>query len=205
MTLLHILISVPFIVIAVLIASGVLKKQKGIRKYLQCLGGSLVYIGGLGFFGTAISSSIQIPKSFEWPIGLADQIIPLSNGYVLAMHHPSARVQVYDVEQVFVRGWSVAASGGGFKGKLLSDGRVEIWTARGQKKFVYTLDGSLIEQGSYSPKTFADIEIQVEKGKLPIFLPFWIFANPAIAWGVGFCGMLILLVCNKFLKKIVES
>jgi hypothetical protein len=204
MSLLLILISIPFIVIAVLIACGVLRKQSGIRKYLQCLGGSLIYLGGLGFFGTFISSIIQLPKSFEWPIGLADQIIPLSNGYVLAMHHPSARAQVYDANQVFVRGWSVAASGGGFNGKLLSEDKVEIWTARGQKKFVYTLDGSLIEQGSYAPGTFRDIEIHVEKGKLPIFLPLWIFAHPVIAWGVGFCGILTLLVCNNYLKKVGE-
>ncbi|MBN2235194.1 MAG: hypothetical protein JW706_08585 [Opitutales bacterium] len=199
--ILVLLIGIPFIVIAALSSIGSIKREKGAKKYLQVLGGVLVCIGGLGFFGTALSSSLGLPKSFEWPIGWADQIIPLEDGSMVAFHTPSGRVQVYDPYNRFLHGWSVDASGGVFKGKIVENGLIEIWTARGQKRFVFTREGSVKEQGSYSPASYDDFEVSESSGRIPIFFPLWLFAHPIIAWALIVAGILILTSSDRLVKK----
>ena len=199
--LLILLIGIPFIVITALNAVEAMRKERGAKRYMQVIGFSLLAIGGLGFFGTGLSSLIQLPKSFEWPIGWADQVISLDDGSIIALHEPSGRAQVYDEGRKFLHGWSVDASGGVFKGKAVGNGLIEIWTARGQKRFVFTSEGSAVEHGSYSPAFYEDLEVQSSSGWIPIFFPLWVFAHPFIAWGVVMAGMILLISGDKIISK----
>ncbi len=186
------LIGIPFVLAALYGAFDSWRRLHGMRCMIGMLGGVFLATGGGAFFSIALSSFGAIPASFEWPVGRANQIIPLPGGLRVATHTPSGRMQVYDQAWHFLRAWHVAAGGGVFKAKLTTTGLLEVWTVRGQKRLVFERDGRLVEAASYAPTSYSDFRGDGTAGYVPTALPLWIFAHPFVAWGVGAAGMVML-------------
>jgi hypothetical protein len=188
---LPILIAVLFVGSALYGTFDSWRRLRGVRRLVGILGGILLVTGGGAFFSSGFSSAI--PTSFEWPVGHASQIIQLPNGQQVAVHESSGRLQVYDSQWHFIRGWAVNAGGGLFKVRLTEAGLLEVWTARGQKRLIFDPAGRLIEAGSYESRSYGDLPTDGKSGGksgyVPTPLPLWIFANPFIAWSVGAVGM----------------
>jgi hypothetical protein len=196
------LIGVPFVVGALYGAFDSWRRLHGVRRVVGMLGGILLATGGGAFFSIALAALGAIPANFEWPVGRADQILQLPDGHQVAVHTPSGRLQVYDPAWHFVRAWAVDAGGGVFKARLTATGRLEVWTARGQKRLVFEPDGRLVEAGSYAPASYSDFRTDARSGYVPTSLPLWIFAHPFVAWGVGAVGMAMLALSDpKRLKR----
>ena len=130
------LVGVTFLVTSVF---GVLgsKKDTGLRRWLTTIGWSFVAVGASGFFGMAflvVGGHRWLPSNFEWPIGFADGILTMTNGIYVVPHTPTGRIQIYDANWKFQRGWFVDASAGTFKLRIESSNRIEMITARGQMR-----------------------------------------------------------------------
>jgi hypothetical protein len=104
-----------------------------------------------------------------------------------------------------VRAWNVDAAGGVFKAKLTSTGLLEVWTARGQKRFLFAPDGRLVEAGSYTPSSYSDFPEEGGPGFVPTLFPLWIFAHPFVAWLVGIMGMAMLATSNSKKFKLKRT
>ena len=196
------LIGVPFVVGALYGAFESWRRLHGIRRVIGMLGGILLAVGGGAFFSIALAALGAIPANFEWPVGRADQILGLPDGHRVAVHTPSGRLQVYDHAWHFVRAWGVDAGGGVFKARLTATGLLEVWTARGQKRFVFEPDGRLVEAGSYAPASYSDFRTDARSGNVPTSLPLWIFAHPFVAWCVDAVGMAMFALSDpKRLKR----
>jgi hypothetical protein len=88
-----------------------------------------------------------------------------------------------------VRGWFVEAGSGDFRIKPTTDGHVEVHTARGHSRLVYSYEGPLI---SRTPE-YADAFERIEPGsELQMTIPFnwllWPLISPAWAWLTGVLG-----------------
>lgn len=182
-------IGIPFVIAALYGAFDSWRRLHGIRRVIGMVGGILLAVGGGAFFSIGLCSLGAIPPTFEWPVGRADQIIQLPDGLRVATHTPSGRMQVYDRQWRFVRAWNVDASGGVFKARLTTTGLLEVWTARGDKRLIFELDGRLVEAGSYAPASYSDFREDGMPGYVPTPLPLWMFAHPFVAWSVGAVGM----------------
>jgi GntP family permease len=88
----------------------------------------LILIGAGGFFAAALSATgvIKPPTSFEWPAGYVRGVVTAVDGKHIVPLILSGRLQIYDSQWHFIRGWNVDASGGDFKVRCSSDGLIEI-------------------------------------------------------------------------------
>jgi hypothetical protein len=179
------------------------KKYPPIKAVLSILGGTFMFIGALGFFGTALAATGALnwlPLSFEWPIGHANGIATMPDGTHVVPHTPSNRIQIYDSNWRFLRGWFVDASAGTFKIKPLNQTKVQIITARGQMRYVYDLNGNLLSAETYRPLSFSDFSGSHESAIVPT--PFYLygFTHPGIAWAIGVSGILLISASSKLQK-----
>jgi hypothetical protein len=76
-----------------------------------------VLIGASGFFAAALSAVgiFKLPSSREWPAGYVSGVVTTPDGKYIVPLVPSGRVQLYDSQWHFIRGWNVDAGGGDFK------------------------------------------------------------------------------------------
>lgn len=108
-------------------------------------GSILLFLGGLGWFGSALSAwggLDWLPPSFEWPVGTSDRVITMPGGEHVAPLVFSARVQVYDRNLKFLRGWAVPSYGKPFKVRPAGKDRFE--ALYGTRADTYLLDGTLV-------------------------------------------------------------
>lgn len=156
----------------------------------------MILFGGLGFFVQGLSAAgglNWLPRSFEWPVGYATDVARTSSGGYVVPHRSSGRVQVYDAELEFVRGWPVDASAGHFDVAVDDDDRIHVMTARGDQHFTFDLQGRQLGQETFDPYS-PPYAAQGESLLVPTFPLFWIVTHPFIAWGVAALGMAWLAV-----------
>lgn len=168
----------------------------------------LILIGASGFFATALSAVgiLKLPCSREWPAGYVSGVVTELDGKYIVPLVPSGRVQLYDSQWHFIRGWNVDAGGGDFKVQCSPDGLIEVFTARGEHHFSFSEDGRLIASTTILPGVFSGLP----KGQsvvVPTSPLLWVFSSPFLSWAVmviGFVGMAILKKINRVavLKKL---
>ena len=146
------------IVIVALIGVGFVAAVVGIpftsealrgRRSIYLVASALMLVGGLGFFGSGLSAFgglNWLATSFEWPIGYSDGVVTTPEGVHVVSHDPSGRIQLYDANWRFIRGWHVDAAGGLLKVTSAGANRIEVITARGAWHYVFDMEGGLIFQ-----------------------------------------------------------
>jgi len=174
------------------------------RKVHLLVGAPFLY-GCIGFFGQAAAATGGlpfIPSSFEWPVLWPEATAVDSSGNSILGLASSGRVQVYDPEGHFLRGWFVDASGGAFKLQVTASDHLEVFTARRAWRLVYNLQGALLEEGTYAPKSYDDVLTRPTAGHaVRAAWPLWPLASPFIAWGLFACGMVGLAVPERWAKR----
>lgn len=95
--------------------------------------------GGLKFVG----------ESFEWPMVTTAGAVENARGQRFVPLTAAGRIQVYDSEGEFVRGWFIPASGGGFKLHVTTSDHLEVFTVRGDRRLVYAAEGTLLSDDHY--------------------------------------------------------
>lgn len=176
---------------------GVFRAKSASRpeKWLKAVGGILMALGGFGFFGTALSASggfRWLPTTFEWPMGVVHGVVVMPDGTQVVPHTASGRIQVYDRDWKFVRGWNVDASGGTFILRVAGPNQVEVITARGEMRYIYDLNGSLLSQDGYAPRSYSDFPASGVVAAVPTRWWLWMFTSPVYSWAVAVTGMGVL-------------
>ncbi len=166
------------------------------KAILNFVASGCLVIGALGFFGSALSATgglNWLPQSFEWPIGTASGALTKPDGTVIVPHTPSGRIQVYDKDLSFQRGWFINAEGGTFK-LLPSDGNsFYVLTARGNHSYLYDVHGSLLTHENYQAGAYS---VATDTGEcVTVPTPFYllVFAHPFVSWIVAAIGMFLAI------------
>jgi hypothetical protein len=174
-----------------------LREEKGQRKWFGAVGCLMVMMGVTSFFLTGLVADCGIdivPARFEWPMGYADGILTTPRGKHIVGHNAANRVQIYDENWNFIRGWHVEGLGGGFNVALLPNELFEVFTVRGNSRFVYALDGSLVSTSTYSPKTPSPPPAPGESRWFWSWPWMWPLVNPFIAMLTMVLGFVILFI-----------
>jgi hypothetical protein len=158
----------------------------------------LLLTGAGGFFGLGLAATGQfagLPPTFEWPVGYSRRIVfTPADLYLVA--HASSRIQVYDKQWNYLRGWHVDASGGSFHVSEAQDKTFEVVTARNNRRYLYDYDGNLLESGHYKqpmPKPAA----KTRSGWVPTRLFLLGFTHPMMGWLFAALGLLSLAILDK--------
>lgn len=136
--------------------------------------------GGLGFVG----------ESFEWPLVWTGGAVENARGERFVPVVASARIQVYDSKDEFLRGWFIDACGGIFKLHVTEDDNLEVFTSRGNRRLVFAADGTLLGDRQYREdydRLPTDPTCRVDRVS-PWYL--WPLAHPILALLPGFAGLL---------------
>ena len=132
------------------------------------------------------------PDSFEWPVGHADNVISTQSGLRIVPHIPSGRIQIYNSDWRFVRGWNVDALGGTFKVMPFDENKeqIDIVTARGNWKYTFDINGKLLLKQSYLPATYNSFPKAGISAVVPTSIWLLPLTNPFIAWGMTAIGVI---------------
>ena len=159
----------------------------------------LFFYGIGGFLGPMLSvmGALDWAGSFEWPVGYATGVARAPDGSCVVPHGPSDRIQIYDRNLRFVRGWRIEAHGGPFTIRMRPDGLFDVYTARRRHHFVYDQTGKL-----HSESTFAEIHLLNRPPEaISMFVPtrwwLWPLSHPFL----GFACWLVLVPIGWLLDR----
>jgi len=173
-------------------------ESDGKLKWLLAAPALVGLLGFGGFFAQMLSGEgiLKLPKSSEWPAGYVRNVITTTDGKYVVPIVPAGRVQVYDSNWHFLRGWNVYALGGDFKIRANSSGVVEVLTARGEHRYTFNQDGDLISSTPLSESYYSLPDIGQSKVVPTPFL-LWPFSDPFLSVAVGTLGFLGLALFKK--------
>lgn len=165
----------------------------------------LMMLGLLGLLERLfISNSFgkHIPDNFEFPIERRATALLDANGKAYIPLESKSRIQVYDKNAKFQRGWHYETFGGKTKLWLIGDTVIRVATAREAKLFFYDTHGVLLKTEDYAPLSFSSF---VEQSYVPfnydtplILLPFsTVLGN----LGVVLLGMIMVNLADNIAKK----
>lgn len=193
------------------------------KRILQWLGGSLMLLGIVGFlsgFFAALGLLNWIPQSVELPLGPIEGIAVDGKNQVYVANSFLDRVQIYDPNGGFVRGWFFDASGGSYRFRVNDLQQVEIAATRKRTLDTYDEFGSRLSTVR-DESAFTRLP-KIESAKAPdgtswdaldtflfphvvgfrpglkesvhirIYWYHWLLMGPLPAWGFIFTGILIL-------------
>ncbi|MBR0835298.1 hypothetical protein JQ612_19105 [Bradyrhizobium manausense] len=196
---------IPLLILIVWLVGAVRWATRG-----HVLGGALMGLGALGFFGAFLLPAtgtwlqrIELPPFFETTSILGP------GGRTFTATIPTARIQRYDSNGRFETGWFVHSAGGMFAIGHTVDGRIAVAAARTKQVEFFNPDGSAagrpepcarfgsVQSGVLRPSdcpvwgvTFADPIQATHPGahwQTLVLVPLW---HPFVAWLLAVLGVL---------------
>jgi hypothetical protein len=169
--------------------------KKGERlNWLVAIAGIVLAIGVVDFFGTALTATgvVPLPDSFEWPPGYVRGVVETWDGkYVVPLVYES-RLQIYDSQWHFIRGWHVA-NGHDFTVTCSPNNEIEVFASRG-RHYSFTENGKLI---SVTTTNDPFVSAPGELMAIPTSRLLLIFSNPFLSGGLMILGSAGLWAVNK--------
>lgn len=165
--------------------------DKPITKLLSIFGASCMVIGCGSFMVPFlfVSGFDPLTTETEYPVSSSQEALLHPSGFRVAAIEHIGRIQIYDSQSEFIRGWSVDAGGGTFKAELIDEDTFRVVTARGNQLMIYALDGTLLETSQYIGRYIDEKQPMV---RLDAAAPwyFWPLTHPFKAWFIAAFGML---------------
>jgi hypothetical protein len=165
------------------------------------VGVALIAYGMLGFFGAFVSATGRLPwtsKDTALPMGRVDGAVVDRDGLIYCPSTPWGRIQLYDRNKRFIRGWSVEAFGGVFRLHINAENHLEVATARRRMLYVFDREGRLLSGASMDPRSYPDLD-HWRGSVIWIPTPFYLLplTHPFFAWLVAAAGMVLVMVATR--------
>lgn len=180
------------------------RRASGGRRWLEIFAGIFMITGVVGFLGAGLSAMgglNWLPQSFEWPIGYAKGVVATKDHFFMVPHIPSGRIQVYDRNWKFVRGWHVDANGGSFRLKVADSDRLEVITQRGKLLYTFDTEGQQLSLTTYAPESYSSFVTEGQPYFVPTTPVLLIFSHPIYSWFLAAIGLGLYIVADKIKRK----
>ncbi len=174
------------------------------RRMLRFLGGCGICLSGLAGFGQALASMRAMPffVSSEWPVGYAWDVVRDSAGRYVVPQPYINRVQIYDAQRRYLRGWFLPYPIQLTRLHLLDGDRIEVFARHGER-LVYSKDGVLLESGRSSLEYYnaAMQSAHSERVCMPTPLLLWPLTSPLIVVVIFLAGVLAVAMAERGLRR----
>lgn len=159
----------------------------------------LAAIGAVLFFlPLLLNAGGLLPGSVEWPVGRATGVVTTASGASVVPHTASGRVQVYDQDLQFIRGWHVEADGGSFELAVAGDDEVvDVYAVRTKLRSRYSLDGLLLSQEPFVGTAAAQAGDQGRSVNIATRWWQWPLTSPAYGFVLAAPGLLLIVVLAR--------
>ncbi|MGF1879259.1 hypothetical protein L4D77_28855 [Photobacterium frigidiphilum] len=192
-----ILIFVSFVVNTLKLISK--EKLFSVRGGLTIVSSTFFLCGLLVFFAPIFYRSGHlswISSGAEWPIGHASNVLVTKDGTYIVPHDSTGRVQIYNKDLDYIRGWFIDDNGGTFTLLPIGDTSFSVYVVRGRNNIEYDVYGNQlslkrnVKRDSDVPKQGIDIDIPTPIYLLP-------FTSPFMASIFALFGGLIMYIRDK--------
>jgi hypothetical protein len=191
------------VVAYVILAVRLWRRFGGWKSSLFPVAAFLLAYGGIGLVATQLAINGFLPDA-EWPFRSAEGVQITPDHHSIVPLSFASRIQIYDKQGKFIRGWPVQASGGKFAIELDSSNDLEVMTARTRERYVYTMDGSLILKTNLaSGETVPYDDGESIEHSVPLWL--WTIANPIQGWVCFILGGIAFAIASGALKARGKS
>lgn len=170
-------------------------KPRTWRARLAKAGGAMLVLGFLSFL--AYAGSRLVPQSIEWPIGLAGDVLTTPSGVRVVAHNASNRVQIYEPDGSFRRALLVDAKGGVMAVSIVEGTHIEVITARGDRRFVFDLDGRQLSNDPAPPGAFSGPSGLSLGPWVPTWPWLWTLTTPAAGMPSAVLGVALLAITGR--------
>lgn len=180
-----------------------LRKASGSVRLLGFVGGLLMAIGATGFFGSALAATgglNGLSSTFQWPVGYASGVVTTASGFRVVPLNACGRIQVYDAQLHFVRGWWTDTQGKDFKLDVVNGDQIKVYANR-NRLLIYDLQGQLLNQSTYGGVDAFNAVPAGESMLIPTFWPLWVFSNPFYSWALAAAGLISVIIAQKRARK----
>jgi hypothetical protein len=130
------------------------KHKTKTKKAVAAVSVTLFFLGFMGFFGGFLAASRMlnwIPEGFEFPLADIKSIDVDEQGRLYTASGFYNRIQIYDANGEFLRGWSVRGfTGGKIKMRIINKYEVEIASSGDKKIYVFEENGNLLRFTDFS-------------------------------------------------------
>jgi len=147
--------------------------------------GFLLLVGIFGFFVAPLAAMgvLKLSNSFQWPAGYANGVLRTPDGIYVVPLVPAGRIQLYDSQWRFLRGWQVDALAGDFQVESRPNRTIEVFTARGRHHYYFAESGGLISSQTLSSDTeYYSLHSEGISAVVPTSPLLWVFSSPFISW-----------------------
>lgn len=173
---------------------------------LQLVLGLFFLLYGLGgFLGSALiaAQTIRLPSDMEWPIVSAQGYVTTPDGIHIVPHTPTGRIQLYDANWQFIRGWNIDAEGGTFLLLPAKRDSIEVITERPKRQgwhYSCNLHGKVLSKNSLAPRKFHDFAEPKENASIPTYPWLWPLAHPFGTWALFVIGLSVFAISRKIIN-----
>jgi len=158
-----------------------------------CLGVLLFAVGTVAFF--LVSMASDLPPDFNFPIGFASHSFQNVEGNHIVYDSSIGRVQIYNPNWDFIRGFPVYPLGGSSKATLSDDGMLIILKRRSPdpEKIIFSIDGTEISRGVISVQEYLNMKDSRDINYITTPIYLLPFTNSLFGWIMAVIGGILLL------------
>ena len=190
------------IVVARFVKLGLSRTPFSVKTIFTLIGAVFIVVGLFNWMVAVGGLTGILPDSFEWPVNEPESVLVTSHGTHIVPNGSSVRMQIYDRDLVFQRGWWVDTGGGGFKLVLSSDTSFTIYVDKYNEKHTYDLSGTLLATDPVDYVEYGNIRNEgTEMGiPTPPFRGLGMRATSGFILGL-FGGFLLFLSVRDLIKQ----
>jgi hypothetical protein len=148
------------------------------------------------------AGALKLPQSFNWPAGWVRGAVLDSDGNYIVPIIPVGRIQIYDSQLHFLRGWSMATGGKDFT-LYAEPGQLVRMVDYRKQQFWFSEDGTIQKEANAEVPQDEEQEsssLPAPSMQIPTAPPFLVFASPIVAWIVAVFGCVGMAMVQKILS-----
>lgn len=126
---------------------------------LRSIASVFLVIGGIGWLGDILITNRKSPfigSETELPLGRLEGIVVDSQGNIYCGSQSYGRIQQYDAQGNFTRGWFIKTAGGAFRMQINKEDQLLVATARTDLFATFDQDGDMVDLQTNLPGIYQE-------------------------------------------------
>jgi hypothetical protein len=181
------------------------KSDRGATRDVVIAMGAWVLVGGCSWFAYALIGEqiLSVPNSFELPAGYVSGVRTMADGDHVVPLQAESRVQIYDANWRFLRGWEVYGEGP-MTLECFPDGTFVVYQDKPPFQYTYAEDGELISRAPFYEE-LNPLPSQGPYVEVPTSGVGWLLSSPTASYGMLILGSIGLALVRIYGKSKNDS
>ena len=180
---------------------------RGWPRGVRAAGMGLLVTGAVGFLSAFVAATgglDRLPPGFELPAVHESGVINLRDGTRVVPLTHAGRIQLYDAEWRFLRGWQLDAGGGTFYLDRLARDDIQVALVRPRRIEIFAPDGRLLSTRALRSASSDRHGRNGYSVSVPTHPLLWIWSGPFCSWLTAALGGFIVWFAETRRARVVR-